>query len=204
MLVFIDESGDPGFKLGSGSSEVFVLAMVVFDDADDAERAERLIVEAQRTYRVKPEWKFSKSADVVRDRFFQSISAAKFTCFAIVVTKNTLQATYLRESKEAFYQFFLERMLTFNRSILCDARVIIDGSGDRLFKQELVAHLRRGLPTGAIKKITFKDSTNSPLVQLADMCAGAIARSYTQKPQADRWSEMLRANGQTPDIWHWK
>jgi hypothetical protein len=30
MLVFIDESGDPGFKLDGGSSPVFVAAMVIF------------------------------------------------------------------------------------------------------------------------------------------------------------------------------
>lgn len=39
MIVFIDESGDPGFKIESGSSEVFVLALVVFDDNLEAEKA---------------------------------------------------------------------------------------------------------------------------------------------------------------------
>lgn len=37
MLVLIDESGDPGFKLVRGSSSHFVVAMVVFDDFTDAE-----------------------------------------------------------------------------------------------------------------------------------------------------------------------
>ena len=32
MLVFIDESGDAGFKLDRGSTNVFAVAMVVFDD----------------------------------------------------------------------------------------------------------------------------------------------------------------------------
>ncbi len=26
MLIFVDDSGDPGFKLGKGSSDVFVIA----------------------------------------------------------------------------------------------------------------------------------------------------------------------------------
>ena len=32
MLVFIDDSGDAGFKLGKGSTDFFVIAMVIFDD----------------------------------------------------------------------------------------------------------------------------------------------------------------------------
>ena len=35
MLVFIDESGDPGFKIEKGSSPVFVTAMVIFDEVGD-------------------------------------------------------------------------------------------------------------------------------------------------------------------------
>lgn len=32
MLVFIDDSGDPGFKLDKGSSRFFVICSVIFDD----------------------------------------------------------------------------------------------------------------------------------------------------------------------------
>jgi hypothetical protein len=34
VLVFIDESGDPGFKLERGSSPVFVVAMVIFQTSE--------------------------------------------------------------------------------------------------------------------------------------------------------------------------
>lgn len=43
MLVYIDESGDAGFKVDQGSSPVFVAGMVIFDDADDAALTRRLI-----------------------------------------------------------------------------------------------------------------------------------------------------------------
>jgi hypothetical protein len=36
MLVFIDESGDPGFKLAKGSTAAFVALMVAFSDAQAA------------------------------------------------------------------------------------------------------------------------------------------------------------------------
>jgi hypothetical protein len=32
MLIFIDESGDPGFKLNKGASPIFVAVMVIFEE----------------------------------------------------------------------------------------------------------------------------------------------------------------------------
>ncbi len=37
MLVFVDESGDPGLKLDKGSSKYFIVTLVVFEDPKDAE-----------------------------------------------------------------------------------------------------------------------------------------------------------------------
>lgn len=71
MLVLVDESGCSGFKLGKGSSPFFVVGMVIFDDHGEAERTSTAIQEARARLRVKPEFKFSKSSDVVRDGFFR-------------------------------------------------------------------------------------------------------------------------------------
>ena len=36
MLVFVDESGDPGMKLGTGATPFFTVALVVFEDHEEA------------------------------------------------------------------------------------------------------------------------------------------------------------------------
>ncbi|MFB6225357.1 MAG: DUF3800 domain-containing protein, partial [Candidatus Paceibacteria bacterium] len=36
MLVFLDESGDTGLKLDKGSSQYFVISLVVFQSKDEA------------------------------------------------------------------------------------------------------------------------------------------------------------------------
>ena len=69
MLVYIDESGDAGFKVDQGSSPVFVAAMVIFDDAEDAALTRGLIKGSAARQLHKGEFKFSKSRDEVRDRF---------------------------------------------------------------------------------------------------------------------------------------
>ena len=36
MLVFIDESGDPGLKIGSGSTDYFIVTLVAFEENEEA------------------------------------------------------------------------------------------------------------------------------------------------------------------------
>ncbi|PIP29596.1 hypothetical protein COX27_00570 [Candidatus Kuenenbacteria bacterium CG23_combo_of_CG06-09_8_20_14_all_36_9] len=48
MLVFLDDSGDPGFKLDQGSTSHFVIAMVCFDDELEAEKTAIAIKELKR------------------------------------------------------------------------------------------------------------------------------------------------------------
>ena len=36
MLVFIDESGDPGLKIEKGSSRFFSVSLVIFEDKEEA------------------------------------------------------------------------------------------------------------------------------------------------------------------------
>lgn len=43
MLIFMDESGDIGFKLKTASSRYFVLTIVIFDNLDAAEKANQAI-----------------------------------------------------------------------------------------------------------------------------------------------------------------
>jgi hypothetical protein len=35
-LVYVDESGHPGFAMGRGSTPVFVVVAILFDSAEDA------------------------------------------------------------------------------------------------------------------------------------------------------------------------
>jgi hypothetical protein len=78
MLVFIDESGDPGFRIAEGSSALFVAAMVIFDDPVASQHTANKIAQLRDELRVHPEFKFSKCRDEVRDRFFESVRGDNF------------------------------------------------------------------------------------------------------------------------------
>ena len=53
MIVFIDDSGDPGFKIEKGSSTHFTIAMVCFDDDLEAEKTAVAIKELKRKLKLK-------------------------------------------------------------------------------------------------------------------------------------------------------
>lgn len=206
MLVFIDESGDPGFKLQNGSSPVFVLSMVIFDDTSQAQIANQIIKRLQSENKIKPEWKFSKSSNTARDNFFCGIKPVRFVSRSIVIQKDVIRSINLKSNPRGFYNFFARLMCIHDGGILNDAKITIDGSGDREFKRHLSAYMRKELPSGTMKNLAFRDSAKDSLVQLADMCAGAIARSYKQddRQNATRWRQMLNQNGQISDIWDFK
>lgn len=203
MWIFIDESGDAGFKLVRGSSQHFIVSMVIFHTEDAATATTRTIERLAGELRVKPEFKFAKSCDKVRDGFFAGISGCQFTTRSVVVDKTKIYSTHLKEHKECFYNFFIRTMLKYDNGILDQAKIIIDGSGDRTFKNEFKAYIRRSLPEQSIRKLSLKDSKSDPLIQLADMVAGAIARSYkSDKSECDKWRRMLHANRQIDNVWN--
>jgi hypothetical protein len=203
VLVFIDESGDPGFKVQRGSTPDFTAALVAFQDTEQARLAQRAIEATASRLRIHPEFKFSKCRPEVRDAFFAAVLPYDFRVRAIAVRKEKIYSPHRRTNKERFYSFFVKSMLKYDDGLLSQARIVIDGSGDRLFKREINAYFRAHLGGGRVKEIRFANSKSDPLVQLADMCVGAIARSYKHKrSDASRWREILRPK--IDDVWDFK
>jgi hypothetical protein len=203
MLVFIDESGDAGFKLTKRSAKTFVAALVAFRDPTSATAASAVIDELSNRLKLKGEFKFHKSRPEIRDAFFAALKPCEFLVRAIVVEKEKIYSQHLRSDKETFYSFFVKSMLKFDSGLLNGAKVVIDGSGDREYRQQLAKYLRQHCAQGAIKEVKFANSSNDRLVQLADMCAGAIARSYkTDKVDARRWRDMLKPK--IDDVWSFR
>jgi hypothetical protein len=177
--------------------------MVIFISSQAASQTERVIRDAQARLRAKPEFKFAKASDQVRNGFFAAVRGCPFMVRAIVVQKDVIRSPHLRTDKEDFYRFFVRQMMTYDGGELDHARVVIDGSGDRDFKRKLGSALRQQVGQ-KLKDVRFSDSRSDPLVQLADMCAGAIARSYRADRGDDpwRWRHMLKQR--IDDVWDFK
>jgi hypothetical protein len=203
MLVFIDESGCSGFKLNRGSEQIFAVAMVVLNDSAAARTTTAAIERAREATGHKTEFKFSKCNDATRDAYFGAISRAPFRVRAIVVDKARIYSTHLRTDSEHFYSYFVKLLGAHDGRRLVEARVRIDGRGDREFRRAISSYLRRELGPTKIADLRMVDSKSDPLIQLADMCVGAVARAHRgdSRDNAGRWLAMLRAGGRIENIW---
>lgn len=190
MLVFIDESGCPGFKFARGSDPVFAIGMVLFETREAAEETELVVRGLHRSIPHRPEFKFSKTSKDVRDKFFDGVAKCPFRVFVVVVEKHLIYSPHLRTDHDAFYNYFL-RLLIDSGAVLNQAKVRLDGSGGRDFTRALKLYLRQQLGA-AIGDFRMVDSERDHLAQLADMCVGAIARCYREgRDDRYRWRPML-------------
>lgn len=185
MLVFIDDSGDPGFKIGSGSTRFFVIALVLFDDPLEAERTAVAIKELRRELGLsdQSEFKFHKSRPGIRIAFLKKIRSFNFKIRALVVDKKIIRSEELRRNKSSFYAYFIKTALKNGGPDLISASVKIDGSGDREFRRGFLTYLRRelnGPNRQVVRKCRLVDSAGNVMVQMADMIAGAIHRSKNE------------------------
>ena len=80
MLAFIDESGDSGFKLEKGSSPYFVVALVMFEDHEEAEACDHRIGLLRRELGYPPdfEFHFAHNSHRVRLAFLQAVAPYDF------------------------------------------------------------------------------------------------------------------------------
>lgn len=199
MLVFVDESGDTGLKFSEGSSDLFTVALVVFEENDEAEAAGERITLLRRELRKSAdfEFHFKENSDSVRQAFLEAISRYNFFYFGFVVNKAALYAESL-PTTEAFYTYACGLIFESAKPYLDDAVVKIDASGGRKFQRQLASYLKTKIntpeaPGQRIKSVTAKDSRGSNMLQLADMVCGAIARSYREdKAEAGLFRKMIK------------
>jgi hypothetical protein len=208
MLVLIDDSGDPGFKIEKGSSRAFVICCVIFDDFLEAEKCAIAIKELRRELKKGDnfEFKFSKCSKDYKVKFLEVIAQFKFRIRAIVMEKGKIYSEELKNSKTSFYNYTIKLVLKHSAGKLKSAKIRLDGHNDRTFRRELISYLRKSLEQaedGMVESLRFRDSGSDVLIQLAYMVAGSINRTL-QEGKTDQniyWGIIKKRK---EDIWFFK
>lgn len=184
MLVFIDESGDAGFKFDRGSSTHFVVALVLFTDKKEALKADNHISEIRKQLNLRAdfEFHFHKLRKRYCEHFFTEIINFDFQYFGIVIDKTKID-TNRYSAPDHFYNFACGLVCRKAKEYLLQAIVVIDGKKSKEFKTKLGNYLKKNIndkDAGIfhIKKVKMQDSANNNLLQLADMICGTIARNF--------------------------
>jgi hypothetical protein len=202
MLIFIDDSGDPGFKLDKGSSQYFVIACIIFNNNLDAEETALNIKRLRQNlkWRQDHEFKFNKANRDIRTQFLKEVRNCNFRVRAIIVDKKTIRSPELKGSKNSFYNYVIKEVLS-KDGFTRDAKVRLDGHENRTYKKAAMAYFRKHLST--IDNFKFVDSKSDNLIQLADMVAGSIFRSLHNSKAGNQDYLKIIAK-RIEDIWDFK
>jgi len=207
QLIFIDDSGDPHFNFERGSTDRFVIACVIFDDELVAEETAISIKKYRRSlgFPDNMEFKFAKSRDDIKLGFLKIISQFDFRIRAIVADKKIIKSWELQNSQDSFYNYFVKSVLFHNKGTINNAKIRLDGHGNRVFTRNLSTYLRKELngKKTVMSNLRLVDSKRDVLIQMADMVAGAIRRSYDPRKKENK-SYRKVINSKIEDCWEFK
>jgi len=207
MLAFVDESGCTGLKIQSGSSRYFVVAVVIFEELDVAHALDKRIDELHQEmgHGPKGEFRFYNTNRERRKMFLKAVARYNFQYLAIVINKDP-KKLYGEGFKypSAFYKYASKLVFENAKPLLNNAKVVIDGSGSREFRNQLSKYLKTHINeegNRCIRKVKLEDSTRNNLLQLADMVAGSINRSLTGKRDAKDYRKIIKRREKHVQLW---
>lgn len=206
MLVFMDESGDSGMKGRQGSSALFTVTAVMFEENEEAAACEKRIIECRDDLAVKPEFEFHfySCSDRFRESFLYAVSHSNFFYHTVVLNKAKLWGKGFQD-KASFYKYTTSLVFENAKPLLHEATVVIDRCGNREFRQQLAKYLKRKMNEGdrkLIKSVKMEPAHSNNLLQLADMVCGAVARSFNlEKPERMRFRNIVRHREFRVQVW---
>lgn len=179
QLVFIDDSGDPGFVKGVSSSNL-LMAGALFIDPDVATRLNEEIstYRASLGWREDHEFKFRKATKEVKIHFLELANKYDFEVYAVYVDKKRFPNACQLADREKLYNWTAKELLKIMP--LDEAYVKIDGRSSREHRLRVASYIRKeiNVEVHKIKEIKTQDSVKDNLIQLADMIVGSINRSF--------------------------
>lgn len=207
MLVFIDESGDSGLKIESGSSRYFVVSLVIFEDNDEAVACDQRIqlLKKEIGWTQDSEFHFKKNSERIRKVFLREVSPYSFFYYGIVINKDPkkLWGEGFR-SKESFYKYACGLVFENAKEKIANATIVIDESGSLDFKRQLGQYLRRKMNgrNRIVGKVKMQRSVSNNLLQLADYVASIINRSIqNKKKKSDDYRKIVSHREIRVQVW---
>ncbi len=178
MYVFIDESGDAGYKFESGSSRYFVVACLILRRAEQVDLLRQSLNEIKFAFnwRFDQEFKFSKMKPALQARVLEGVDFATLCVRVFYIDKSEYPRGYLSHSE--MLKLSLQRI----SEDLVEAIVKIDGASGSSHKRIIGAFRPTSVPESqprSFRSIRLVKSETEVLIQLADLVAGVARRSFS-------------------------
>ena len=178
-----DESGDVSFNFGKGASRYFVMAVIATTKPEDLRQS---LAEVRDEFGLSASYEFSFngiSSDQIRQRVFQALQRANFEAWALVVDKTYLSVPFHVMSRLNFYLFCITELL---QSIPAEMRekstlILDEFGGEPDLPLEFRRYMKRRNIPRHFSRVLTKRSKSEPLIQVADLVAGAVLRRDAQR-----------------------
>lgn len=201
MFVYLDESGDTGFKFDKGSSRYFIVTILLTPDPLPLDGSIDELRESLG-FPARYEFKFYRSRENTRLQFLRLLTRHDVLIRTLVVDKLRFSRPEMQE-RNAFYGFLVRSLLENDANRIRDATLILDQRDKgKKSKQTLATYLRRSLNSGTIgvqkiRDIRYHESHRDNLLQAVDMASGAINVHYARGNSA--YLRVIRTR--IDDIW---
>jgi len=203
VFVYLDESGDVGFKFRQGSSRYFVVTLLLITDPLPFHEA----VDELRSslgFEAGNEFKWVNSSHDVRWAFLRMLRRQDFTARVLVIDKELMTAPHMRK-RDTFYNFLVQLVLKHDNGTIREATLILDESvKSKKSKQHLATYLRQQLNANPedrkIREVRYHASHSDNLIQAADMLTGAVYTHYHRGNS--EYLDYIRVK--ISDLWPWR
>jgi hypothetical protein len=208
QLVFLDESGDVGAKIGRGASPLFIVALT-FIDKDEAEQCNRAIDELRARLR-KPdnfEFHFTKNSDRIRLEFLKTVKSFDYQIVAVSLDKDKAMNDPTINTKTPDDLYFLTANIAVALSgffIKENATIVVDKTGSKDFLIGLRKSISLAVNSANGRqhlKFKAQDSRKNNLLQLADYSVAVIARKQMKKPNWLTFYKLIKNKIRVVEEW---
>ena len=178
-----DESGDVSFAFGKGASKLFAIAMIATDDAEGM-RALMTGIALENRLVDGFEFKFHRLTSTrLRKSVFDRLNQGSFEAWCLLVDKTRLPDSFKLLKGIDFYLYFVTESIRYiPENKQSGATLILDEFGGTKTTSSAVRRMMkiRGI-TKNFRRIEARDSRNEPLIQVADLIAGAVTHRDSVK-----------------------
>ena len=192
QYVILDDSGDPG--VSSTSTSHFIIAAVIVVGENNKDKLSATVDQYRNElgWKETHEFKFNATKKSIIEELIKRTKHCDYSAYAIVLDKNKIPVTPdIIDSNSLYYYVIKELLLKLD---LVEPYIIIDGIGGKRYMQVIKTYLRKSLKAVGVDNcdIKFANSKSDSLVQVADIIAGSIARSYRDDGEkADKFANLL-------------
>jgi len=183
LYIYLDESGDLGFK--EKSSKHFVITLLIVENKKPIENYIKRIRQRKlkKLYRKHSEIKFTKSDELIRKKILKSLARKDIEISSLILKKEQVYG-YLRDHRNEIYTYLsgiiIDKIIRRPRDR--KIKIIVDKSLPKIKRKEFNEYVKNKIQSSLVHKIDIEikheDSNKEKCLQAVDFISGAIYNKY--------------------------